>query len=141
MLRATATSHTGQTADVITLDHEQRHRRRAAMVSDGGIEFLLDLAQATHLHDGMRLVLEDGRRILVRAAAEPVLDIRGPDLARIAWHLGNRHTATQILPDRLRIRDDHVLAEMLRGLGAEVTAVSAPFEPESGAYAHGHHEH
>jgi urease accessory protein len=141
MLRATATSDKGEPVDGITLDHEQRHRRRAAMVSDGGIAFLLDLPQAAHLHEGTRLVLEDGRRVLVRAAAEPVLDIRGPDLTRIAWHLGNRHTPTQILPDRLRIRDDHVLAEMVRGLGAEVTAVAAPFEPESGAYAHGHHDH
>jgi urease accessory protein len=141
MLRATATSHHGETVDSITLDHEQRHRRRAALVSDGGLEFLLDLPQAAHLHDGTRLLLEDGRRIAVRAAAEPVLDIRSPDLARIAWHLGNRHTPAQIFSDRLRIRDDHVLAEMLQGLGAEVVALSAPFEPESGAYAHGHHGH
>lgn len=141
MLRATATSHDGDAVDSITLDHEQRHRRRATLVSDGGLEFLLDLPQAAHLHDGTRLLLEDGRRIAVRAAAEPVLDIRSPDLVRIAWHLGNRHTPAQIFSDRLRIRDDHVLAEMLRGLGAEVTALSAPFEPESGAYAHGHHGH
>ena len=141
MLRATATAHGGEAADSITLDHEQRHRRRAALVSDGGLEFLLDLPQAAHLHDGTRLLLDDGRRIEVRAAAEPVLDVRGTDLVRIAWHLGNRHTPAQILPDRLRIRDDHVLAEMLRGLGAEVTALTAPFEPESGAYAHGHHGH
>lgn len=141
MLRATATSHDGDAVDSITLDHEQRHRRRATLVSDGGLEFLLDLPQAAHLHDGTRLLLEDGRRIAVHAAAEPVLDIRSPDLVRIAWHLGNRHTPAQIFSDRLRIRDDHVLAEMLRGLGAEVTALSAPFEPESGAYAHGHHGH
>ncbi len=141
MLRATSTSHHGDTVDSITLDHEQRHRRRATLVSDGGLEFLLDLPQAAHLHDGTRLLLDDGRRIAVRAAPEPVLDIRGHDLVRIAWHLGNRHTPAQILPDRLRIRADHVLAEMLHGLGAEVTEVSAPFEPESGAYAHGHHGH
>ena len=141
MLRATSTSHHGDTVDSITLDHEQRHRRRATLVSDGGLEFLLDLPQAAHLHDGTRLLLDDGRRIAVRAAPEPVLDIRGHDLVRIAWHLGNRHTPAQILPDRLRIRADHVLAEMLHGLGAEVTELSAPFEPESGAYAHGHHGH
>jgi urease accessory protein len=141
MLRATATSHSGDPADSITLDHEQRHRRRAAMVSDGGIEFLLDLPHAEYLQDGVRLQLDDGRCILVCAAAESVLDVQGPNLTRIAWHLGNRHTATQILADRLRIRDDHVLAEMLRGLGAEVTSVSAPFEPESGAYAHSQHGH
>lgn len=141
MLRATSTSHHGDAADSITLDHEQRHRRRTKLVSDGGLEFLLDLPQAAHLQEGTRLLLDDGRRIAVRAASELVLDIRGHDLVRVAWHLGNRHTPAQILPDRLRIRADHVLAEMLHGLGAEVTELSAPFEPESGAYAHGHHGH
>ena len=94
MLRATATAHDGQTVDTITLDHEQRHRRRAALLSDGGLEFLLDLPQAAHLHDGTRLVLDDGRRILVRAAAELVLDIRSPDLARTRLELAR---ATQIV--------------------------------------------
>lgn len=137
--RALAIAGDGETVDSITLDHDARHCRRGRLVTEGGLEILLDLPQAAHLHDGDRLLLEDGRRVLVRAAAEPVLDITAPDLARIAWHLGNRHCPTQILPGALRIRDDHVLAEMLRGLGAEVTARNAPFEPEPGAYHR--HEH
>lgn len=95
---------------------------------------MIDLPHARHLQDGDRLVLEDGRRVLVRAASEPVLDIAAPDLARIAWHLGNRHCPTQILDGLLRIRSDHVLAEMLRGLGCTLVERMAPFEPEHGAY-------
>ena len=139
MLRATSTSHHGDTVDSITLDHEQRHRRRATLVSDGGLEFLLDLPQAAHLHDGTRLLLDDGRRIAVRAAPEPVLDIRGHDLVRIAWHLGNRHLPAQIDSDRILIRDDHVIIDMLKGLGADVRKVRTPFDPEGGAY--GQHNH
>jgi urease accessory protein len=137
--RAVAIEPAGDTVDSITLDHEARHRRRGRLVTDGGLEFLLDLPQAAHLHDGDRLLLDDGRRIRVRAAAEPVLDITAPDLARIAWHLGNRHCPTQILESALRIREDHVLAEMLHGLGATVTPRGAAFEPEAGAYHR--HEH
>jgi urease accessory protein len=134
MLRVTAVTTGGTTVDSVTLDHEARHRRRGRLVTDGGLELLLDLPHAEHLRDGDRLVLDDGRRLLIRAAEEPVLDVTAPDLARIAWHLGNRHCPTQILPGALRIRDDHVLAEMLRGLGAQVAPRSAPFEPEHGAY-------
>jgi urease accessory protein len=140
MLRAVSIAGCGEPVDTITLDHEARHRRRARLVSDRGLEFLLDLPHAEHLHEGDRLVLDDGRRIAVRAAQEAVLDIRSDQLARIAWHLGNRHCPTQILGDRLRIARDHVLADMLRGLGAEVTEGMASFDPETGAY-HTHHDH
>jgi urease accessory protein len=95
---------------------------------------MIDLAHARHLRNGDRLVLEDGRRVLVRAAPEPVLDIAAADLARIAWHLGNRHCPTQVLDGALRIRTDHVLAAMLRGLGCTLVERTAPFEPEHGAY-------
>ena len=94
------------------------------------------------LRDGDLLALDDGRLVLVRAAPEAVLDITAADalaLARIAWHLGNRHTPTQILPGCLRIRADHVLEHLLTDhLGAAVTATTAPFDPEGGAYGHGH---
>ena len=111
--------------------------------TDGGWSFLLDLTQARHLREGDRLVLEDGRLVVVRAAPEPVLDVTAADprsLLRLAWHLGNRHTPTQILDHGLRILADHVLAEMLRGLGADLKAREAPFDPEGGAYGgdHGH---
>src|SRR6516162_4708547 len=94
-----------------------------------------------------RLVLEDGAIVRVTGKAEPLLEIAaaGPhELARLAWHIGNRHTEVQVVGDRLRIRRDRVLEEMLRGLGARLTAIEAPFDPEHGAYGHANnhdHEH
>jgi urease accessory protein len=105
-----------------------------------GLEFVLDLAEAAALRNGDGLVLEDGRVILVKAAPEPLAEIastRPADLLRYAWHLGNRHLPTQLLGDRLRIRRDHVIEAMLAGLGAAVSHVDAPFDPEGGAYASG----
>ena len=113
--------------------------------------FLLDLPEATQLKGGDGLLLDDGRVIRVIAADEPLAEITAHDahhLARIAWHIGNRHVAAEILPDRIRIAPDPIIEEMVRGLGAHVIRVEAPFEPEGGAYdhaaAHGHahgHEH
>lgn len=134
--------------DSVTLDFESRHRRRLRMTTDGGLAFLLDLAQATLLRQGDGLQLESGRCVAVHAAPETLLEVHcgtASDLVRVAWHVGNRHLLVQVLAGALRLRDDHVIADMLRGLGARVTKVEAPFEPESGAYAaapHGHgHEH
>lgn len=124
-------------ADTITLSREERWRRRIAMQSDNGLAFLLDLPEATYLAQGDALELSDGRLIEVRAAAEDLLEIRAVDalaLARIAWHIGNRHTPAEITPAAIYIQADHVLAEMAAGLGAEVTRVNRPFEPEGGAY-------
>jgi urease accessory protein len=128
-------------ADSVVLDFDDRHRRRMAMTGTRGLEFLLDLETAVALRGGDALVLEDGRLIEVVAAPEPLLEIRGKDpfhLVRIAWHLGNRHLPTQILGKGLRIRRDHVIEEMVRGLGARVIEIEAPFDPEGGAYAGGH---
>jgi urease accessory protein len=128
-------------ASVLTLTHDRRHLRRQSLRDDGGAEFLLDLVHATHLRAGDGLALDDGRYVEVRAAEEDVLDVVGRDAAhtaRLAWHLGNRHLSVQVLDDgRLRIAADHVIEDMLRGLGAVVTAARAPFEPEAGAY-HAH---
>jgi len=131
-------------ADTVILDHDHRHRRRLAMRGEGGLDFLLDLAEATTLRDGDGLALEDGRIIAVKAAAEPLAEITGAeraDLVRLAWHLGNRHLPTQLAGNRLLIRRDHVIEEMLTGLGATIAHVEAPFDPEAGAYAHGHGAH
>jgi urease accessory protein len=131
-------------ADTIVLDFDDRHRRRMAMTGTRGLEFLLDLENAVALRGGDALVLEDGRLIEVVAAAEPLLEIRGADplhLVRIAWHLGNRHLPTQIMGKGLRIRRDHVIEEMVRGLGARVIEIEAPFDPEGGAYAAAHAAH
>lgn len=119
----------------IVLDYEGRRLRRRRLVCDAG-EFFLDLAEAISLDDGDVFELSDGRRIVVWAAPEPVLIIRG-DLVRLAWHIGNRHTPCRIGADHLVIRADHVLEAMLKLLGAEMTADNLPFSPEKGAYSHG----
>src|SRR5437667_7487601 len=128
-------------ADTVVLDFDDRHRRRIAMTGTHGLEFLLDLENAVALRGGDALVLEDGRLIEVVAAPEPLLEIRGQDphhLVRVAWHLGNRHLPTQIMPKGLRIRRDHVIEAMVKGLGARVIEIEAPFDPEGGAYASSH---
>jgi len=131
-------------ADTVVLDFDDRHRRRMAMTGTRGLEFLLDLENATALRGGDALVLEDGRLIEVVAAPEPLVEIRGSDphhLIRVAWHLGNRHLPTQIMPKGLRIRRDHVIEAMVKGLGARIIEIEAPFDPEGGAYAeHAHAE-
>ncbi|MCP1836533.1 urease accessory protein [Bradyrhizobium sp. USDA 4532] len=142
-------------ADTVVLDFDDRHRRRMVMSGTRGLEFLLDLENAVALRGGDALVLEDGRLVEVVAAPEPLAEIRGSDphhLIRVAWHLGNRHLPTQIMPKGLRIRRDHVIEAMVKGLGARVIEIEAPFDPEGGAYAehahadehaHGHtgHDH
>src|SRR6201994_399649 len=115
-----------------------------AMKGTRGLEFLLDLENAVALRGGDALVLEDGRLIEVVAAPEPLIEIKGSDphhLIRVAWHLGNRHLPTQIMPKGLRIRRDHVIEAMVKGLGARVVEIEAPFDPEGGAYAGSAHGH
>ena len=136
--------HTGDAADTVTLDYEARFLRRKRLVSDAGEPFLVELAETQSLSQGEGFRLDDGRIIAVIAAAEPLLAVRHGNLARIAWHVGNRHTPCQIADDHILIREDKVLQAMLEGLGASVTKVSAPFTPEGGAYGHGRthgHEH
>ena len=143
----TILSHTHHPADTITLDEEGRHRRRMKMTSDNGIAFLLDLPEARLLKHGEGLKLSDGQVIEVRATPEPLYEITARDarhLVSLAWQIGNRHLAADITEARIRIRADHVIKEMLEGLGATVTPIEAPFDPEGGAYggAHaGHHHH
>jgi urease accessory protein len=134
-------------ADTVVLDFDDRHRRRMAMMGTRGLEFLLDLEHAVALRGGDALVLEDGRLVEVVAAPERLLEVRCNDpqhLVRVAWHLGNRHLPTQITGRALRIRRDHVIEGMVKGLGARVIEIEAPFDPEGGAYAgddHGHETH
>ena len=131
-------------ADTVVLDFDDRHRRRMAMTGTRGLEFLLDLEHAVALRGGDALVLDDGRLIEVVAAPELLTEIRCNDphhLVRVAWHLGNRHLPTQIMAKGLRIRRDHVIEAMVKGLGARVIEIEAPFDPEGGAYAGGGHAH
>lgn len=120
----------------VVLGYEDRFLRRKRLVMASGDAFLVDLAETTNLLAGDAFELDDGRLVEITAAEEPVLVIKG-DLVRLAWHIGNRHTPCQIEADRLVIRADHVLADMLRGLGATVTEAQAPFTPEGGAYGMG----
>jgi urease accessory protein len=131
-------------ADTVVLDFDDRHRRRMAMTGTRGLAFLLDLENAVALRGGDALVLDDGRLVEVVAAPEPLIEIRGSDpqhLVRVAWHLGNRHLPTQITAKGLRIRRDHVIEAMVKGLGARVIEIESPFDPEGGAYAGGGHAH
>ncbi len=130
--------------DSITLDADERHRRRVVLTGERGTKFLLDLPQATALRDGDGLLLDDGAIVRIVGRPEPLIEIAAADsheLARVAWHIGNRHIDVQIVGERLRIRRDHVIEDMLRGLGARLTPVQAPFDPERGAYDHHGHDH
>lgn len=130
--------------ETIALDYEARFLRRRRLTSDQGSAFHVDLAETVSLDEGDAFLLPDGRHVRVTAAPEPLLAVTGPALARLAWHIGNRHTPCRIEPARLLIRRDPVLADMLRGLGAQVAEVTEPFRPEGGAYGIGRtmgHEH
>ena len=136
----------GEPIDTVVLDYDERYRRRFAMTGVRGLGFLLDLPEAVMLRAGDGLKLEDGGIVEVVAAPEPLAEIRAADsaaLARVAWHLGNRHLPTELTMRNLRIRRDPVIEDMARGLGATVVAIEAPFNPEGGAYvrAAGGQEH
>ncbi len=140
-----------ETAELaITLPREERYRRRVRWMTDCGRPFLLDLAETTYMPSGAGLVSEEGDVIVVRAASEDLLMITAPSslqLMQIAWHIGNRHTPAEITSEAIYILPDHVLGDMVRGLGGTVSDVSRPFEPEGGAYGghgsleRGHHHH
>jgi len=133
--------------DSVLLDFDGRHRRRIALVTEGGEDLLLDLAETVALADGDRLVTEDGRQIRVVARPEALMEVTATDpvrLARLAWHIGNRHLPTEIAGTTLYLRHDHVIAAMLEQLGATVQFVDRAFNPEGGAYGHGRthgHDH
>lgn len=153
--RASASEPQPDTTDTITLDETDRHRRRLAMCTDGGVEFLLELSSATLLMQDDILRLNDGRAIRVIARPEPLYAVYGRNqkhLIILAWHVGNRHLATQIMEDHIRIRSDSVIRTMLEELGATVEELSAGFNPVGGAYdgsreqthsphTHSDHEH
>lgn len=134
--------------ETLTLDHEDRNRRRVALRGDGGRDILLDLDKPTALNDGDAVKLEDGSLVLIRAAAQKLIEITAENplrLMRVAWHIGNRHTPAEITTDAIYIEHDHVLAEMIRGQGCTMSEVERPFQPERGAYDHDHancgHDH
>lgn len=126
-----------QAVGSLTLDYDNRHRRRIRLKTDGGTELLLDLPKAVAMAHGDGLRLEDGRWLKVKAAPEALVEVTADDatgLARLAWHIGNRHYAAQILHGAIRIRPDHVMEAMVAGLGGRMVRLNAPFQPEGGAY-------
>ena len=128
--------------DSLTLSYDDRHRRRIRLTTDAGADVLLDLPKAVPIADGDGVALADGGWLAVRAAPEPLIEITcatPQELARIAWHLGNRHLPAEVRAESIRIRPDHVIVEMLNGLGAATREIEAPFQPEGGAYDHHHH--
>ena len=130
--------------DTVLIDFDRRHRRRLVLKTEAGADLLLDLPQAARLRDGDGLQLDSGPIVRVRARPEPLAEIHAhsdAELVRIAWHLGNRHLPVQLLGERIRIRRDHVIEDMVRHLGGHVDIIEAPFDPEAGAYAGGHHHH
>jgi urease accessory protein len=130
--------------DRVVLDADDRQRRRIVLKAEKGTTLLLDFAKPVTLRDGDGLVLEDGSIVIVAGRAEPLLELsaKAPaDVVRLAWHIGNRHTEVQFVGAALRIRRDHVLEEMAKGLGARMTPLEAPFDPEPGAGHHRDHDH
>lgn len=131
-------------ADRCVLPYDDRFLRRKALTCEGGLTFLCDLEKTTSINAGEAFELSDGRFVEIIAADEPLYQVTGPDLVRLAWHVGNRHTPCQIEADHLLIQRDKVIGHMLEHLGASLSEVVRPFTPEGGAYGHGRthaHEH
>ncbi|MCD6040586.1 MAG: hypothetical protein K0R40_189 [Burkholderiales bacterium] len=128
--------------DRLVLTFEQRQKSRLRAKLESGEEVALKLERGKVRRGGERVVATDGRELEIVSAAEKLLHIESGEIARVAYHLGNRHVPVQVGEGFLRIAEDHVLEEMVKRLGAKVTRVEAPFEPEAGAYdGEGHHHH
>ena len=128
--------------DTITLDYEGRFLRRKRLISDKGVAFLVELPEVRSVSATDGFVLDDGRIIAIHPKPEPIMKITSTNLARVAWHIGNRHTPCQIQTDHLLIQQDHVLEDMLLLLGANIEKLEVAFTPEGGAYGHGRtHSH
>ena len=130
--------------DHVALDYDARFLRRKVLTTVAGVQVMVDLPRTTSLAHGDALQTGDGLLVGIVAAPEPLLEVTGQNLHRIAWHIGNRHTPCQIEDNRLLIQQDHVMADMLAKIGAHIRKVEEPFTPEGGAYGHGRthgHDH
>jgi urease accessory protein len=146
-------------ADTLILPHAQRNAHKGFVFGVKGMCIELDLPEPIRLRTDDALVLDDGALVEVVAEPEPLIEVRAgdlPALARLAWHLGDRHVPVQVLERRLRLKRDPAIETLLERMGAKIVAIEAPFEPEGGAYAaavdhhyhdqndrhdHGHHGH
>lgn len=140
--------HDRPVIDTVILDCAQRSMQKLTITGVKGGIFELDQREPVRLRTDDLLVLDDGNLVEVVAAPEPLIEVRASDLAalaQLAWHLGDRHLPVQVLSNRIRVRRDAAIKSLLASLGAKVTIIEAPFEPESGAYeashAHGHDHH
>ena len=143
-IRPAGSFSAGDAIDRVVLDADDRQRRRIVLTGEKGTKLLLDFEKPVILRDGDGLVLEDGSIVVVAGQAEPLVQIsaKAPaDLVRLAWHIGNRHTDAQFVEQGFRIRRDHVLEDMVKGLGARTTIVEAPFDPEPAAPRDGGHQY
>ena len=126
----------------VTLDYEGRFLRRKRLVTNTGEPFLVELPGTVSLSSTDGFLLDDNRVIAIKAKPEMLLKVKHPNLPRIAWHIGNRHTPCQVELDHLLIKEDYVIENLLRLLGADIEKLQAPFFPEGGAYGHGRtHNH
>jgi urease accessory protein len=137
----------GRVIDTVILTPGERRAPRGNVTGVKGTRLTFELAEQVALRAGDLLQLDDGNLIEVVAEPEPLIEARAKDLtalARLAWHLGDRHVAVQLFANRLRVRRDPAIEALLARLGAKLVAIEAPFDPEGGAYvaqAHGHHHH
>jgi urease accessory protein len=143
-LLAAGEAHPGPVVGTLILTLEQRQAARGTLAAVNGIS--VEFTQPLRLRADDRLLLDDGTLVEVVAEPESLVEVRAGDLAalaRLAWHLGDRHIPVQIFANRLRLRRDGVVEALLAKLGGKLTAIEAPFEPEGGAYdsAHMHDEH
>lgn len=134
--------------DTLILPHAQRQAQKGFVFGVKGVCVEFDFAEPVRLRTDDALVLDDGGLVEVVAEPEPLIEARAsdlPSLARLAWHLGDRHVPVQIFERKLRLKRDPAIEELLANLGAKVVAIEAPFEPEGGAYdaaaAHAHDHH
>jgi urease accessory protein len=133
--------------DTVLLDYAQRCAQTLAVTGEKGRRYDIALARPERLRTDDLLELDDGSLIEVVAAPEPLVEARAADLAalaRLAWQLGDRHVPVQILPNRIRVQRAAGIEALLVALGARLTMIEAPFDPEGGAYAvaDGHpHDH
>lgn len=133
-----------QSSDSVALTYDQRLLRRKKLTMISGEAFFVDLPQTISVMAGQGFLLGDGRVVAIQAADEDLLSIKGPDMLRYAWHIGNRHTPCELATDQLVIQRDPVIKAMLEQLGADVREICTAFTPEGGAYGHGRtmgHDH
>ena len=138
--------HDRPVVDTAILDYAQRSAQKITVTGVKGGVVKIDMDEPVRLRTDDLLVLDDGSLVEVVAAAEPLIEARAADvagLARLAWHLGDRHVPVQVLANRIRAQRDPAIENLLKSLGAKLTIIEAPFEPEGGAYesSHAHHDH